>query len=86
MIRDLPGWGPLRRCPLALITEDTWAVMEARRWMKDGFLPAPGGMGEQSETFVQAIRVIDAIVGEVRERERTAHEEELKRNRQKHGR
>jgi hypothetical protein len=54
--------------------------------MKDGFLPAPGGMGEQSETFVQAIRVIDAIVGEVRERERKAHEEELKRNRQKHGR
>ncbi len=53
------------RCPLAVISQDAWRVVEAQSLLDaHGVLPDPGGWCNQAAPFATAC----AIVGEVRQR------------------
>lgn len=76
---DIPGVGEIRRCPIKLVTAEAAEAMEARRWAKDGFLPAAGGWADQSATFCEAMEVLDRTINRHHAEAARAAEEERKR-------
>ena len=68
---DVEGVGDITRCPRAMITSLTWAVLELYNqcrtatefgYQANGILPGPGGLMNQSHTLMQAFAIIDGMV------------------------
>lgn len=60
--------------------------MEARRWIKEGFLPAPGSIADQSETLLRALMVIDGVVNRIHREEDQKRKKEIERKNRNRGR
>lgn len=44
--------------PLNLCGDDDWTIVRLARGWRDGFLPGPGGIGDQAAFTVAAIEVV----------------------------
>jgi hypothetical protein len=56
----------IRRCPLALLTEETCRVLDLYPYFENGMMPVAGGVLDQSATFLEAVRLLRAEVAEHR--------------------
>lgn len=54
------------RCPLKLITEESYIYMRYYRHYKNGFLPVHGGLMDQATKFLKAMAIIDSAIEETR--------------------
>lgn len=60
------GWEAIHRCPYALVDAATWELVYLHaHW--PAVLPYAGGLYEQPAAYVQAMRLLDAAVGRMRE-------------------
>jgi len=59
---QLDDW-VFERCPLKLVTRDTWEYIRAYNLFDKGYLPNAGSWLEQSAKFTEAMRVIEKEVG-----------------------
>jgi len=59
----------IKQCPLTLITKETIIFTKLYTHYKNGFLPATGGILEQTVQFLLAMEVIDKAVQDNREKE-----------------
>jgi hypothetical protein len=58
--RWIIGTYKLKRCPLKEITPEGLEYLEAYKFYKNGVLPVMGGWMNQSNTFIEAIRIIES--------------------------
>lgn len=56
---------PLTRCPVMLITDGTRRMMSLYTHYKNGYLPASGGIMEQTAYFYQAVEILDSWVSRI---------------------
>lgn len=49
----------LNRCPLKELTPEGLEYLEAYKFYKNGILPMPGGWLNQTNTLIDAIKIID---------------------------
>lgn len=61
------GDATYKRCPASMIDAPTRELMRAYKLMKDGHLPVPGGMLDQSRCFMRWVGVIDSERGAIEE-------------------
>lgn len=59
------GQYKFKRCPIKLATQDGLEYLEAYRFYKQGQLPCRDGWLDQTQTFVEAIRIIDGEVNKI---------------------
>lgn len=52
------GYFYIAECPLEVVTEDVWDVMEYADLYKRGLPPVAGGALDQARVFTQACRII----------------------------
>jgi len=45
-------------CPLDYVDADTWTALEAATFLKRGLAPMPGGLLDQTQSFVRAARFV----------------------------
>lgn len=48
-----PGFLALRRCPSSYLSPDIESCLRAAGWLEKGIPPAPGGLGDQSVSFLE---------------------------------
>jgi len=54
-----------KRCPVKEITQEGLEYLQAYRFYKQGQLPTKGGWLDQTNTFVEAVTLIDEEVAKV---------------------
>ena len=78
---DLTGYGELKRCPRAIVTDNTFDVMRiynrCRMMTENGYqpnshLPSKGGVMDQSATLMDAFDILDSIILDIQTRKREA--------------
>ncbi len=55
----------LKRCPVKEMTHDGLIYLQAYKFYKQGQLPCVDGWLDQTNTFVEAVQVIDGVVAEI---------------------
>jgi len=79
MYQHFPGYGPVARCPVKILTAETKQIMEiytkCRSWTEggpqsNGILPIAGGVLDQAHTGLAAFDVLDRAVVESAKRVR----------------
>jgi hypothetical protein len=82
---DIPGYGDLSRCPVAMLTETTWFVLRCFNaccilteggWQVQGQLPFSGGYQEQPHTLLLALEKVRSVVNKVLMEKRKERENE----------
>lgn len=58
----------LYRCPVRIVTEESWQAMRLFRRYQDGFLPVTGGIMDQAPAFIRAVEVLIKEEAEIQER------------------
>jgi hypothetical protein len=51
------------RCPLKLVTRKSYEYINAYNFMEKGFLPNAGGWQNQPAKFIEAVIVIQGVIG-----------------------
>lgn len=62
----------LSLCPVNLITMDTIKMMRYHRFYKEGFLPSPGAIVQQSPAILDAFEIINNEIAKIKEQEKNA--------------
>lgn len=57
----------IRYCPISRITEETALYIKYYGHYKNGYLPADGGMLDQTARFLRAMEIIDSVINEYRQ-------------------
>ena len=57
--RWIIGQYQLKRCPIKEVTSEGLEYLEAYKFYKNGVLPMQGGWLNQSQSFIEAIRIIE---------------------------
>lgn len=60
-------WEDIRYCPLSRITEETALYLKYYGHYKNGYLPAEGGLLDQTARFLRAMEIIDSVIDEYRQ-------------------
>lgn len=58
------------RCPLSGITPSAVMMMDMYRHYRNGFLPLPGAILDQTHSFIASMNIIIGAIEEVRGRDR----------------
>jgi hypothetical protein len=59
-----------QRCPIKVVTLQSYAYIRAYNWMQMGFLPNPGGWTEQPAKFIRVMDVIGTEISKDQKEER----------------
>lgn len=70
---------PRYRCPIASLTADTRMLLNVYNFYKEGFLFNVGAVANQSNVFIQTVRVLDDEVGMLTREREEARERKRKR-------
>lgn len=63
---DEKGYEPVYRCPRSVVWPETWVFLDLHeQWPRA--LPFGGGLLEQPAPYLEAMRLIDAAIGTLRE-------------------
>jgi hypothetical protein len=73
---ELPLVGEFFRCPVKMVGQRIRTAMRFYIHYKNGYLPIPGGVLDQSNTFLAACEILDKQIADIQK-----HQEE----RNKHG-
>ena len=60
-----PGFLPQRRCPRSQMTPSISVALDALAWVRRGMLPVPGGMADQSPSFLQFVATFESEIHRV---------------------
>lgn len=52
------GREDIEQCPLMLVTDDVWQLIELADLMEKGLPPVSGGALEQANSFIEACRLV----------------------------
>lgn len=63
---------PIMRCPISLIDDQAEHALRLYFYFKAGFLPASGGIEDQTRPFLDAMRLIQSDIARARPEERGA--------------
>lgn len=64
----------LKRCPMKEVTSEGLEYLRAYKFYKNGVLPAQGGWLNQTNTFIQAVEIIDTEIGKIEALVRKEHQ------------
>lgn len=71
---ECEGYGEAfaHRCPTSQVDRATRTFLDAYSWLERGVLPVAGALGDQSASFVEAVKLMDSERGLIRQaREKT---------------